>query len=340
MNDREKSKTENRQELDQKNTDLSFGEADENTVLQVKVGQHSIRGIKDENEDFVGSYIPDDLLQRETKGIAVAVADGVSSAEAGKVASQTAVNNFIEDYFQTPDTWSVSHAGQKLLTTINLKLYRKSHEYVNEEKGYLCTFSGMVLKSQIGHIFHAGDSRIYQLVGEGLRQLTKDHVAALGKGRSILARAVGMDSNLHIDYSKVSLKEGDCFMLSSDGVHDFVPDEKIVEVLKQNLKAQQKAERLVELAEQSGSDDNISCIVLEIEKLPQESLNDYNTKLTRLPFPPELEPGMKIDGFLIKKEIFASSRSQLYMVEDEDSGEMMVMKTPSINFEKDTSYID
>ncbi|MCW9018137.1 MAG: protein kinase, partial [Kangiellaceae bacterium] len=195
-------------------------------------------------------------------------------------------------------------------------------------------------KSQIGHIFHAGDSRIYQLVGEGLRQLTKDHVAALGKGRSILARAVGMDSNLHIDYSKVSLKEGDCFMLSSDGVHDFVPDEKIVEVLKQNLKAQQKAERLVELAEQSGSDDNISCIVLEIEKLPQESLNDYNTKLTRLPFPPELEPGMKIDGFLIKKEIFASSRSQLYMVEDEDSGEMMVMKTPSINFEKDTSYID
>ncbi len=317
--------------------DLSTSKA---SSLLVDIGSHSIKGVKAENEDFVGSYTPENLLQLENKGIAVAVADGVSSAEAGKEASETAVTNFIEDYFQTPDTWSVSHAGQKILTAINLKLYRKSHEFVNEEKGYLCTFSGMVLKSQIAHIFHAGDSRIYQLREGEFKQLTRDHIATLGKGRSILARAVGMDSSLHIDYSKIPLAEGDIYMISSDGVHDFVEQQTIVSTLSSELSAQQKAEQLVTLAQQADSDDNISSLVIEVNQLPKQSLNDYNIKLTRLPFPPELEVGMKIDGYLIKKELFASSRSQLYLVEDEETGQQVVMKTPSINFEGDTSYID
>jgi len=308
--------------------------------LVVEVGESSIQGVKAENEDFVGSFIPTSDHQLENKGIALAVADGVSSAEAGKEASETAVNNFIEDYYQTPDTWSVSHAGQKILTAINLKLYRKSHEFVNEEKGYLCTFSGMVIKSQIAHIFHAGDSRIYHLRNGQLKQITRDHIATLGKGRSILARAVGMDSNLHIDYSKLPLEEGDRFLLSSDGVHDFVSDEQIQQTLASNLSEQEKSEQLIKLAQQAESDDNISCVVAHVAKLPKESLNDYNVKLTRMPFPPPLEPGMSIDGFLIKKEIFASSRSQLYLVEDQDSGQSLVMKTPSVNFEDNTSYID
>ena len=310
------------------------------SLLGVQIGQTSIKGEKDQNEDFVGSFIPENELQLENKGIAAALADGVSSAEAGKEASETAVKNFIEDYFQTPDTWSVSHAGQKILTAANLKLYRKSHEFANEEKGYLCTFSGMVIKSQIAHIFHAGDSRIYYLRGDTFKQITHDHTAIIGQGRSILARAVGMDSNLHIDYSKVPLNEGDLFLLTSDGVHDFLTDENIVGVLKMDLTVQEKSELLVKLSVEAKSDDNISCIVVQIDNLPKQSLNDYNTKLTRLPFPPELEAGMKLDGFLIKKQIFASSRSQLYIVDDIETGETVIMKTPSINFESDTSYID
>lgn len=312
----------------------------EKTYLAVQVGCSSTKGVKPENEDFVGSLVPENIHQLENKGIALALADGVSSAEAGKEASETAVTNFITDYFQTPDTWSVSHAGQKILTAINLKLYRKSHEFANEEKGYLCTFSGMILKSQIAHIFHAGDSRIFRLAGDKFKQITHDHTAMIGKGRSILARAVGMDSSLNIDYSKINLNKGDVFLLTSDGVHDFVEQQDLVKCLRADLSAQQKADNLIELAIQNKSDDNISCIVLEIQALPEQSLNDFNTELTRLPFPPELESGMKIDGFLIKKQIFASSRSQLYLVEDMQSGEQVIMKTPSINFENDTSYID
>ncbi len=310
------------------------------STLQVMIGSCSTKGVKSQNEDSVGSFVPIDSHQLESKGIALALADGVSSAEAGKEASQTAVSNFITDYYQTPDTWSVSHCGQKILTAINLKLYRKSHEYANEEKGYLCTFSGMIFKSQLAHIFHAGDSRVYRLDKQHLKQITNDHTAALGKGRSILARAVGMDSSLNIDYTKLELAEGDVFLLSTDGVHDFIEEKQLVELLSQTIAPQKIAEAIVALAQANNSDDNISCIVAKVESLPKQSLNDFNSRLTRLPFPPELEAGMSIDGFEVVREIFASSRSQLYLVKNKDTGELVVMKTPSVNFENDTSYID
>jgi protein phosphatase len=313
---------------------------DSSRPLKVDVGCQSIAGAKPQNEDFVSYQCPTEPHQLAQKGIAVAIADGVSSAEAGQEASLTAVNNFINDYYQTPDTWSVSHAGQKILTAINLKLFRRSHEFANEEKGYLCTFSGLILKSRLAHLFHAGDSRIYRLRHGELQQLTRDHIANLGKGRSILARAVGMDNSLQIDYAKHTLQQGDIYLLTSDGLHDFVETPLLQTILEKNISAQQKAVELVELAKHNQSDDNISCAVVEVIQLPDESLDDYNTKLTRLPFPPALEPGMKIDGLLVKKEIFASSRSQLYLVEELQTGQQVVMKTPSINYQDDTSYID
>jgi protein phosphatase len=313
---------------------------DSSSPLKVDVGCQSIAGAKPQNEDFVSYQCPTEPHQLAQKGIAVAIADGVSSAEAGQEASLTAVNNFINDYYQTPDTWSVSHAGQKILTAINLKLFRRSHEFANEEKGYLCTFSGLILKSRLAHLFHAGDSRIYRLRHGELQQLTRDHIANLGKGRSILARAVGMDNSLQIDYAKHTLQQGDIYLLTSDGLHDFVETPLLQTILEKNISAQQKAVELVELAKHNQSDDNISCAVVEVIQLPDESLDDYNTKLTRLPFPPALEPGMKIDGLLVKKEIFASSRSQLYLVEELQTGQQVVMKTPSINYQDDTSYID
>ncbi len=300
----------------------------------------SVQGLKSDNEDYVGHYIPQDTSQLLNKGIAVAVADGVSSAEAGKEASITAVTRFVEDYYKTPDTWSVSHAGSNVLSTINLNLFKRSHEFTNEEKGFLCTFSGMIIKSQTGHFFHAGDSRIYLLREGTLKQLTRDHIASIGNGRSFLARAMGMDNSIQIDYGKVALQPGDRLLFSSDGIHDFIEELELTELLSVNAVEDSLADLLISQALANGSDDNLSCAVVEVLSLPKQSLDEYNAELTRLPFPPPLEPGMKLDGYLVKKEIFASSRSQLYLVQDIQSGKTLVMKTPSVNFVDDTGYID
>jgi len=308
--------------------------------LSVDLGYVSIAGIKPVNEDAVLAHIPDSQYALVNKGISVVIADGVSSAEAGREASQYSVKSFIEEYFRTPDTWSVSQAGQKTLSTINLNLFKKSHAFTQQEKGFLCTFTGLVIKSRTAHFFHAGDSRLYRLRNGEITQLTRDHTVNIGGGKNILARAVGMDNVLQIDYGKSLLEQDDLLLLTTDGVHDFVAQEKLKEILASGTSAQKMSDDLIQAAQNAQSDDNISCAILRIDNLPNESRDDFNAKLTRLPFPPDLEPGMKLDGFQINQELFASSRSQVYLVTDLETGKQLVMKTPSINFQDDVHYID
>ena len=309
-------------------------------TLVVATGCASIAGVKPVNEDAVAVHTPTDRHAMSSKGTAVVIADGVSSAEAGREASDYAVKHFIEEYFRTPDTWSAKQAGQKTLTTINLNLFKQSHEFTHQEKGYLCTFSGLVLKSRTAHFFHAGDSRIYRCRGGVITQLTRDHSINIGGGKNILARAVGMDNILQVDYGKSVLEEGDVFLLTTDGVHDFIDEEKLTELLSDEREPQKQCERIISEAKMANSDDNISCAIAKVDKLPAESRDDFNTKLTRLPFPPDLEPGMKLDGYRIDQALFASSRSQVYLVTDLETDEQMVMKTPSLNFQDDVHYID
>ncbi len=313
--------------------------------LQLDIGQLTTAGVKPLNEDAVGHTFLEGNPQTASKGAVFLLADGVSSCEAGQEASRQAVAEFQQDYLITPDTWSVEHAGRKALTSLNLKLYKRSHEFTQQEKGYLCTFTGLILKSRTAHFFHLGDSRLYRLREGELQQLSKDHVATLGGGRRMLARALGMDSIIQIDYGQSPIMQDDIYLLTSDGVHDFLSSEKIVSLLIQSdnghtPSAQKIADQLVEHALQAGSDDNISVIVVRVQQLPDSTLEDYSGELNRLPFPPDLEPGMVLDGYEVVRELFASARSQLYLVRDQVTAEQMVMKTPSRNFEEDLNYID
>ncbi|MBS3798036.1 MULTISPECIES: bifunctional protein-serine/threonine kinase/phosphatase [unclassified Pseudoalteromonas] len=307
------------------------------TQLQVTISQHTEQGVKALNEDAIAAYVPDGHTLTH-KGVIACVADGVSSAEAGKEASHYACKHFIEEYSQTPETWSVAHSVQKVLTTINLQLFKKSHAYHTELKGFLTTFSGIVIKSHTLHLFHVGDSRVYLLRDKHLQQLSRDHIAQTGD-KATLARAVGMDNNLHIDFTTHTLKQGDILLLTSDGVHDFVPEPMLIHELSK-VTFDDAAQRLVTLAKEHNSDDNLSAVAVRIDLLPDKSLNDYNQELTQLPFPPELEVGMKLDGYRIDKELFASSRSQIYLVSDEQSQRRYVMKTPSVNYCDDSNYIE
>lgn len=308
--------------------------------LKLEAGFTSNAGIKPVNEDAANVCVPDDAYLAVNKGVVLVVADGVSSAEAGKEASQTAVERFVEEYYQTPDTWSVGNCGEKILSTINLRLFRKSHEFTTESKGYLSTFSAIVIKGRTAHFFHVGDSRIFLLRAGELTQCTTDHTASLGENKTFLTRAIGMDNRLHIDYGRVPLENGDRLLLCSDGIHDFIEQSAMVETLSRDLPVKEISELLLEQALAGDSDDNISAVVARIDQLPSESLDDYSAKLTRLPFPPDLKPGMKLDGYEVQQELFASSRSQLYLVKDLESGQLLAMKTPSVNYEEDTAYID
>lgn len=308
------------------------------------LGQTSHKGAKDQNEDAIGIRIPEGIIQSHKGSVAI-IADGVSAAEAGKEASETCVRNFLSDYYSTPDTWSVKQSTNKVLTALNRWLYSQGQRFSDAQKGYISTLSCIVFKSNTAHIFHVGDSRIYRLRDGDLEQMTRDHTTAVSSTQTYLARAMGLDVKLDVDYRSIDIEQNDIFFLSTDGIHDFISYQELRNQLKPlaNLATddfEEQCQQLVNLALQHKSNDNLSCQIIRIDKLPTQDLNDVHQKLTDLPFPPNLEIGMSIDGLAIEKELHASNRSQLYKVRDINSGEIFCMKTPSINYNDDAAYIE
>ncbi|VAX00885.1 Serine/threonine protein kinase [hydrothermal vent metagenome] len=310
-----------------------------NAKLNVTIGQHSEQGLKSENQDFHGAIIPESP-QLDTKGIAIAIADGVSSSIDGREASQTAVGSFLSDYYSTPDSWTAKTSAHKILTAINSWLYSKAQHTEHATRGLLTTFSALVLKSTTGHIFHVGDSRVYRLQKHNMEQLTTDHRRWVSEEKNYLNRAVGIDIHLDIDYRKLTLKPGDIFILTTDGVHDFVNNNDIQRIVEENHDLQAAAEKLVKFALDGGSNDNITAQIVRVDSLPMKDTNTALKELTQLPFPPPLDPGMVLDGYRILKEIHASKRTQVYKAEDSETGQTVIIKTPSVNYDDDPAYIE
>ena len=308
--------------------------------FQVVVGQCSRAGTKPQNDDSIGIRIPSGSLQA-TKGVVAVIADGVSAAEAGKEAADTCVQNFLSDYYCTPESWTVKKSAQQVLIALNRWLYGQGQHFIEAQRGYVSTLSVVVFKSRTAHVFHVGDSRVYRVRDDEVEQLTQDHATRISREQSYLTRAMGLDMRLDIDYRTVELRVGDVFVLTTDGVHDFVRPVDIVNVLRRvagDLEAACAA--LTELALANLSHDNVSVQMLRIDQLPFDNPDDAYRRLTALPFPPALSKGMVIDGLVIEKEIHASARSQLYLVRDADSGNRCLMKTPSVNFCDDAAYIE
>lgn len=311
--------------------------------LKVSVGQYSSRGVKADNQDAVGFYIPANLALLETKGIACAIADGLSSSNEAKQASQACVTGFMSDYFSTPDSWSVKQSGSKVLTAINTWLHGQSQQFQQAGRGMASTFSAVVVKSTTAHIFHVGDSRIYLFRDGELEPLTTDHRIRIDVNREYLGRAFGVDYCLDIDYKSLAVQENDIFLLTTDGVHDVLPDKTLKQFLLAGgagTQPEQFSQQICDEAFAAGSKDNLSCQILYIEQLPTQDPDEVFAQLTALPFPPDLYEGVIIDGYRISRELHASSTSQLYLAVDTESGDKVVIKTPSVNFEDDPAYLE
>jgi len=306
--------------------------------LQISFAQKSEGGVKPENQDTVGARIPDGNLLT-TKGIAIAIADGVSSSTAAREASQTAITGFLTDYYATPDTWRTQQSASRVIQALNSSLWGRSQNSIYGE-GYLTTFSALILKGDTGFIFHIGDTRVYRLRDQQLEQLTRDHTQRIDKHTTHLSRALGADPYLEIDMHSFELSVGDIFVLSSDGIHEFISNQDLKSLIHENQHDLDLfTENALKLALECKSQDNLSVQILRVDNVGNATQADAVQVLSQLPFPPALIPGQSIDGFLIKKILHESTRSQVYLVEDAKQN-LCVMKTPSILFLDDKAYIE
>ncbi|MGW8248889.1 MAG: protein kinase domain-containing protein [Acidiferrobacterales bacterium] len=311
--------------------------------LNIVIGQYSDKGRKPVNQDFHGATIPKEPLL-SSKGIGVALADGISSSDVSQVASQTAIRGFFEDYYSTPESWSVKTSVQRVLLATNSWLYAQTRNgpyRYDINRGYVCTFSALVFKSTTAHIFNAGDARIYRVSDRHLEQLTEDHRLWVSREQSYLSRALGMGDRLEIDYISHASEVGDIFVLATDGVYEFVPEEFVVDTIGKHQDNLDLAARMIaEEALEHGSTDNLTIQIARIEELPEPSINELHQQVTKLPFPPQLRPRMGFDGYEISRELHNSSRSHVYLAVDKESGQQVVLKVPSVDLRDDEAYLE
>ncbi|MDX1553170.1 MAG: bifunctional protein-serine/threonine kinase/phosphatase [Marinobacter sp.] len=311
--------------------------------LKVSTGQHSDKGRKPSNQDFHGCTMPAEP-RLGMKGIAFAMADGVSSSDVSHIASETAVKSFLDDYFCTSEAWSVRKSAERVLTATNSWLHaqtRNSPYRYEKDKGYVCTLSALVIKGFTAHLLHVGDTRIYRLRDKALEQLTNDHRLWLSQDENYLSRALGVDSLLEIDYQSLPLRQGDVFILATDGLYEHASAQQLINTIHQypdNL--DEAARSMVKAAFDSGSKDNLSVQIVRIDQLPGQPSTELQRQAENLPFPPILEPRQTFDGYTILREIHATSRSHVYLALDIASDTRVVLKTPSIDLRGDPGYLE
>lgn len=281
-----------------------------------------------------------------TKGIAIAIADGISSSEVSHIASEASVRGLLDDYFCTSETWSVKKSAGQVLTASNSWLYsqsQKSAHRFDKNKGYVCTLCAMIIKSTTAHIFHLGDSRIYRLRKGELTQLTDDHRTWVSSEQSYLSRAMGIYPHVDYDYQSLVIEKGDIFIFATDGVYEHVSSNFLISTLSDTLiDFYDAAKRLVETAYKMGSDDNLTAQIVRIDSVPNQDINERVQQLTELPFPPILEVRDNFDGFKIVRNLHGTSRSHVYLAEDIETQSSLpiVIKTPSVDLQDDPAYLE
>ncbi len=316
--------------------------------LACSIGQYSDPGLKPSNQDSHGARVPNEP-QLSTKGIAVAISDGISSSEVSHIASESSVKSFLEDYYCTSETWTVKSSAQRVLMASNSWLFAQNHRNsdfrLNKDKGYVCTFSALIFKSNTAYLLHVGDAQIsrYNLdeSGSKLDVLTEQHRLWVSDDKSYLARALGTAQQLEIDYRELPLRVGDIYVLATDGVYEYVSDQFVMHAISTYVgDLDMAAQQIVKGAIEQGSDDNLTVQIVKVDSLPSGKPSEFLQRLNDLPFPPDLQARMEFDGYTIIRSLHKSSRSHVLLAQDLENQQNVVLKLPSTEGRQNPDYVE
>jgi serine/threonine protein phosphatase PrpC len=301
--------------------------ADGASAVKASVGFASETGPRERNEDFAGAVFGMELPQPRRDTVA-AIADGIGGAKGGRVAAETAVRGFLDGFFDLPETMEVGRAGATVLDALNGWIFSQSRRD-NKLAGMGCTFTALVLRGRVAHVLHVGDTRAYRLRGDRLTCLTTDHVREDGSGRSnILNRALGVETEVRVDYAAHPVALHDRFLLCSDGVHAVLTSESIAEILRARSASDDSARALVTAALQSGSTDNCTALVIDVVDLPTADSAAVGADIMQLPLIPVPIDGQTVDGFVLKVPISDGRYTRLFGAIDEVEGGEVALKFP------------
>ena len=295
--------------------------------VKASVGFASETGPRQRNEDFAGAVFGLELPEPR-RDVVAAIADGIGGTKGGRVAAETAVRGFLDGFCDLPETMEVRRAAARVLNALNGWIYSQGQRDA-KLAGMGCTFTALVLRGRVAHVLHVGDTRAYRLGGDRLTSLTIDHVREGGTGRSsILNRALGVETEVRLDYAAQPMARHDRFVLCSDGVHGILTAETIADILRERSASEDTARALVAAALRSGSTDNCTALVLDVVEVPTAESADIGAAIMQLPLIPVPVAGETIDGFVLKVQVSDGRYARLFGAVDEVEGGEVVLKFP------------
>lgn len=235
-------------------------------------GCTDIGRIRRSNEDSYGIY-PNLHLY--------VVADGMGGHVAGEVASRLAVEAIRSSFAATLKNGDSLSSSQRLVQSIqeaNEEIIRTSREDPRLI-GMGTTVVAVLLDKDTAQVAHAGDSRVYLLRNQEIKQLTHDHsllneylqrgLLTLEKSegypyKHIITRALGSHPLVEVDLQTVQLRPGDCFLLCTDGLTNMLVEEDIRSILlTMDNDLEKGCHRLIDLANAKGGEDNITAVLIQ-----------------------------------------------------------------------------
>ncbi|MBO5792932.1 MAG: serine/threonine-protein phosphatase [Lentisphaeria bacterium] len=212
------------------------------------------------------------------------VSDGMGGGKAGEVASSMMINE-IESVFAKPSTIPAEREGMVIRSACKvnelIRAHAEQHNYASMGATFVCLLMDP-WHPGMATVFHAGDSRVYRVREEKIELLTEDHtVAAASKVdenqlapmfRGVLTNALGTGAEFFLERTGVDVQEKDIFIICSDGLSRMIPDSDILYICNalQRESCEMVCSELVKAALDNGGRDNISVIVVRINKAGSE----------------------------------------------------------------------
>jgi len=210
-----------------------------------------------------------------------AVADGVGGAEAGEVASQTAIEVLDEAFRHHQDGSDVEDLMELAIQRANASIHQMAQEHVRFSM-MATTIVALHLDGNVATIGHVGDSRLYRLSPDGtLHRETEDHSvveeevragrmtpeqAANHPSKNVISRALGAEDSVEVDMKTFEVEEGTEFILCSDGITRHISDNELRQLLILNDDLEGVCEQLKEICYQRGAEDNLTVVLVRAGK--------------------------------------------------------------------------
>lgn len=225
--------------------------------------------VRGHNEDLI--YVPDELNTEQDGVVLLAVADGMGGHEGGEVAAKIAIDSLLQRFSEDTDD----------IVLVLKQAYRNANQSIFEDgaaKGEH-NIMGTTLVTAVIHdddltVGNVGDSRAYLLRAGRLNQITTDHSlvaeqvrmgvmtqdeARASTHKNIVTRAIGYRERVDIDIFEIKLLPEDRLLLSSDGIHDYLDDAEMADVIS-SMEPEPAIHELISRALGAGSTDNVSAI--------------------------------------------------------------------------------